>query len=56
MKAIDKAGLIQFKHDAMKGHYFKEKEGDREEIAEIKETINGVILWLCELEEEIEPC
>jgi len=44
-------GLIEFKQKA-KSFYLSEDKHDRKDIADMKEAINYIMLWLCELEEE----
>ena len=51
MNGFDKMGLIEFKQKA-KSFYLSEDLHDSKDIAEMKEAINYIVLWLCELEEE----
>jgi len=50
MKAIDKWGLIGFKQKA-KTFYFESDDIDSKDIKDMKEAINSIVVWLCELEE-----
>ena len=50
MNAHDKWGLIEFKQEA-KTFYLESNDTDTKDIAKIKEAINYILVWLCELEE-----
>lgn len=49
MKAIDKLGLVEFKRKA-KTFYIESDEMNTEDTAKMKEAINYIVVWLCELE------
>ena len=50
MNAHDKWGLIEFKQKA-KTFYLESDDTDTKDIANMKEALNYVLIWLCELEE-----
>ena len=53
MKAIDKWGLLEFKQKA-KTFYLESDDIDSKDIAKMKEAINYILVWLCELEDKNE--
>ena len=53
MIAIDKLGLIEFKQKA-KTFYLESDENDTKDIVKMKEAINYILFWLCELEDKLE--
>lgn len=52
MKAIDKLGLTEFKRKA-KTFCLESNEMETEDIAKTKEAINYIVVWLCELEDQV---
>lgn len=53
MKAIDKWGLLEFKQKA-KTFYLESDDNDTKDIAKMKDAINYILVWLCELEDKNE--
>jgi len=53
MKAIDRLGLIEFKQKA-RTFYLESDDNDTKDIAKMKEAINYILIWLCELEDNTE--
>ena len=51
MNGFDK--MIEFKQKA-KSFYLSEDLHDSKDVTEMKEAINYIVLWLCELEEKEE--
>lgn len=55
MSAIDRLGLIEFKNQTKKQKtLFEEELGDSNKIVKMKDKINYILLWLCEIEEKLE--
>ena len=54
MNAWDKQGLIKFKRDVIKGKKELDSDPNSEDIANIKEILNNIVMWLMEVEEQME--